>query len=263
VNRQVTLRVPRARTVVGGLLLLAVGIAIGWVLADSRTSTTNASGARTTSTHGTPTSSPATTDSSVAPRSDIPSFTGGYSSTDPQDDLLAFLSAHEGNPVFLNVLFEVNDGPSEFRAGVTYFFVGTTCISADPCGGAEYLVTGLESTEGAGLALEHGRYRLSGYFAATGINGPRMGVLSVPLTAVPESSVLGTPGNPTTPPTTAASALAPGDRCSLGSDYDCIDPDGDGNGTYLIGGGDCMAAGLDGLCSDLDEDGYAGYPDSG
>lgn len=68
-------------------------------------------------------------------------------------------------------------------------------------------------------------------------------------------------------PATAAppSSLVPGTPCTLGSNRDCIDPDADGRGTYLIGGGDCVAAlgPHNGLCEDLDGDGYAGYPDSG
>jgi hypothetical protein len=74
-----------------------------------------------------------------------------------------------------------------------------------------------------------------------------------------------TPPNTTAPPTTAAPPLRPGDPCPLGSDPDCIDPEGDGQGMYLIGGADCMAAfpASPGLCSDLDGDGRAGYPDSG
>lgn len=71
---------------------------------------------------------------------------------------------------------------------------------------------------------------------------------------------------PTTgPPTTTAPALVPGAPCSLGSHPDCIDPDGDGVGTYLLLGADCMATFPDApqLCVDVDQDGIAGYPDSG
>jgi hypothetical protein len=64
-------------------------------------------------------------------------------------------------------------------------------------------------------------------------------------------------------PTTAAPAYQPGDPCALGSDRDCIDPDGTGQGTYLIGGGDCMEGPYPDSCIDLDGDGYAGYPDRG
>ena len=70
----------------------------------------------------------------------------------------------------------------------------------------------------------------------------------------------------TTTTTVAPPALTPGEPCELGSDRDCIDPEGDGQGTYLLGGGDCMdtfAPESSGLCSDLDGDGRAGYPDSG
>ena len=68
------------------------------------------------------------------------------------------------------------------------------------------------------------------------------------------------PSPPTSPP-----EPAPGAPCQLGSFTDCIDPDGDGEGTYLLDGADCMATfpGSPGLCTDLDGDGYAGYPDSG
>jgi hypothetical protein len=40
---------------------------------------------------------------------------------------------------------------------------------------------------------------------------------------------------------------------------------GEGQGTYLLYGADCMATFADspGLCNDLDGDGIAGYPDSG
>lgn len=64
------------------------------------------------------------------------------------------------------------------------------------------------------------------------------------------------------PPTRAMRYGAP---CARGSHRDCIDPDGSGRYTYLKGGADCMTTFRDspGLCSDLDEDGEAGYPDSG
>jgi hypothetical protein len=65
----------------------------------------------------------------------------------------------------------------------------------------------------------------------------------------------------TVPPTTAAPALVPGDPCTLGSDNDCIDPDGDGQGSYLIDGGDCISVRPDPAdCADFDGDGVAGGP---
>jgi hypothetical protein len=73
-----------------------------------------------------------------------------------------------------------------------------------------------------------------------------------------------TAGGGTATSTEPANGLKPGDACSLeeGSP-DCIDPDGDGEGTYLIGGAACMNDSPDpALCADLDGDGYAGYPDS-
>ncbi len=65
--------------------------------------------------------------------------------------------------------------------------------------------------------------------------------------------------------TLAADEATPGAPCELGSDPDCIDPDGNGQGVYLIDGGDCMVelASAPELCQDLDGDGVAGYPDSG
>ena len=46
---------------------------------------------------------------------------------------------------------------------------------------------------------------------------------------------------------------------------DCIDPDGDGQYVYLIGGADCIDnnPGNPAICEDLDGDGQAGYPDGG
>ena len=67
----------------------------------------------------------------------------------------------------------------------------------------------------------------------------------------------------TVPVVTTAPSLTPGAPCTPGSSPDCIDPDGDGAYTYLIGGADCLANLPPGLCEDLDGDGRAGYPDSG
>lgn len=69
-------------------------------------------------------------------------------------------------------------------------------------------------------------------------------------------------GSTSVPPST----LPPyGSPCRAGSHPDCIDPDGDGEHELLQGGADCIKAlGVEsGLCSDLDGDGRAGYPDSG
>ena len=85
-------------------------------------------------------------------------------------------------------------------------------------------------------------------------------------TAPPATTAPPTTLPPTTPPPpTTAPALVPGQSCTLGSHPDCIDPDRDGVGVYLLLGADCMAAFADApeFCSDLDQDGVAGYPDSG
>ena len=65
--------------------------------------------------------------------------------------------------------------------------------------------------------------------------------------------------------TTATTQPSYGSACQKGSNPDCIDPDQDGRYEYLKGGADCVRDfGEDsGLCSDLDGDGVAGYPDSG
>jgi hypothetical protein len=95
-----------------------------------------------------------------------------------------------------------------------------------------------------------------------------------PTTAAPTTAAPTTAAPTTAAPTTAAPAPAtaapttepePGEPCELGSFPDCIDPEGDGTGIFLLDGAACMVTFPDspGLCSDLDGDGYAGYPDSG
>ena len=97
---------------------------------------------------------------------------------------------------------------------------------------------------------------------------------SVSTTAAPETTATTTPTTPSTAgpttsaappssqgPTTTGVALQPGQPCTLGSDPDCIDPSGIGEGVYLIGGAECMAGGYPDICVDLDGDGRAGYPD--
>ena len=64
--------------------------------------------------------------------------------------------------------------------------------------------------------------------------------------------------------TTPSTVMPYGSACNKGSHPDCIDPDGDGKYEYLKNGERCMKElGESGLCSDLDGDGVAGYPDSG
>lgn len=94
--------------------------------------------------------------------------------------------------------------------------------------------------------------------------GPSTSTSTVDSTSTSSSSSTSISTNTSTTASTAAS-LVPGAACSLGSSPDCIDPDQDGQGVYLIGGASCMAAFPEspGLCSDLDGDGRAGYPDSG
>lgn len=84
-------------------------------------------------------------------------------------------------------------------------------------------------------------------------------------TTVPVPPSTTAPSTTAPPPPTTAAPLTPGDSCRLGSTPDCIDPEGDGTGVFLIDGADCLAAfpGSPELCTDLDGDGVAGYGDSG
>ena len=100
-------------------------------------------------------------------------------------------------------------------------------------------------------------------------------VTSTTTTTVPTTVTTATTTAPTTvttgggattssSPANTLPALIPGRPCAPGSDPDCVDPDGTGQYVYLIGGAQCMAGPLAGpLCSDLDGDGRAGYPDAG
>lgn len=58
-------------------------------------------------------------------------------------------------------------------------------------------------------------------------------------------------------------AYAPGESCPLGQGVaDCIDPDGDGQGTLLVGGDECVATTADiDLCVDNNGDGSVAEPD--
>src|SRR5688572_30835895 len=82
-------------------------------------------------------------------------------------------------------------------------------------------------------------------------------------TTAPSSTTQATTA--TTAGPTATSVPPYGSACEAGSHPDCVDPDGDGRYEYLQGGAECLEDfGADpGLCSDLDGDGVAGYPDSG
>ena len=85
-------------------------------------------------------------------------------------------------------------------------------------------------------------------------------------TTEPSTTTTTTPRTTTTT-ATATTVPAYGSSCVLGSHPDCIDPEGDGQGTFLQGGAACMAEMAPtlgpGICTDLDGDGRAGYPDAG
>jgi hypothetical protein len=88
---------------------------------------------------------------------------------------------------------------------------------------------------------------------------------SAPTTAAP-TTVTAPPSSTAAPSTTIA--YDPGEACTLGTNPDCIDPNEAGEGIYLIGGADCMSAARQNdsstaICTDLDRDGRAGYPDRG
>lgn len=77
------------------------------------------------------------------------------------------------------------------------------------------------------------------------------------------------PPETTAPPTTQTDTTSspppgPGEPCEPGT-VDCVeDAWGDGVARVIVGYDECVGAiGDDGLCSDLDQDGYSGYPDSG
>jgi len=82
-------------------------------------------------------------------------------------------------------------------------------------------------------------------------------------TSDPTTSTTPEDGGETTEPSDTISAIAPGEPCSLEEGLpDCIDPDGDGEGTYLTDGDECVANAPDiSVCADPDGDGVAGYPD--
>ncbi len=64
---------------------------------------------------------------------------------------------------------------------------------------------------------------------------------------------------PPTPP-----APVPGEACEPGSFPDCVDQYDTGDWRYIVGWAQCVTdLGPSGPCEDLDEDGYAGYPDTG
>jgi hypothetical protein len=84
-------------------------------------------------------------------------------------------------------------------------------------------------------------------------------------TSAPPVTTSATAPTTVTSATTATTQPPYGSACDKGSHPDCVDPDQDGRYEYLKGGAACMKnLGEDsGLCSDLDGDGVAGYPDSG
>jgi hypothetical protein len=86
----------------------------------------------------------------------------------------------------------------------------------------------------------------------------------VETTVTTDATTTTTPTTSTSAPPASEPAHGPGDPCVLGT-TDCVDDAwGDGVARLIVGHEDCVEAiGESGLCDDLDQDGYAGYPDSG
>jgi len=88
-------------------------------------------------------------------------------------------------------------------------------------------------------------------------------------TASPTSAPTATTSvTPAPTPSSTPRALLPGESCDpADGSPDCTDATADSEFRYLEGYADCVASFTTderyGLCTDLDGDGYAGYPDSG
>ena len=86
-------------------------------------------------------------------------------------------------------------------------------------------------------------------------------------TVAPSDTTVSTPADEDTTTTTTIVPVVPGpgDPCDAGTP-DCVeDAWGDGIARLVVGYDECVAAVGEeaGICSDLDQDGYSGYPDSG
>ena len=138
--------------------------------------------------------------------------------------------------------------------------IAVACLLSAGCGISGGDNAAVSSTTAVTTASDAGS-TTSGPTTTTAPPAAAPPITTPPITAAPAAT-------PTTAtPTTATPGPAYGSSCQLGSHPDCIDPDGDGAGTYLRGGAACMdemAPTLGpGICTDLDGDGRAGYPDAG
>lgn len=90
-----------------------------------------------------------------------------------------------------------------------------------------------------------------------------------PPSPAPSSTAPVDPASTSTPATSPPTpALRPGDPCDpADGSPDCTDATADGQFRYVEGYADCVATFGEeqayGLCTDLDGDGIAGYPDAG
>jgi hypothetical protein len=102
----------------------------------------------------------------------------------------------------------------------------------------------------------------------TTVASPATTVATTASTSAPTTDTTSAPTTSATEPPPPTIAYDPGEPCTLGTNPDCIDPNETGEGVFLIGGADCMAAARQNdsstaICIDLDRDGRAGYPDRG
>lgn len=136
------------------------------------------------------------------------------------------------------------------------------CLLVAGCG-----VSGDDEGAGSATTASTTADASSSTTADTGVtttSPPSTTTTTAPTTTAPATTTTTAAGTSTS---TSPTGPAYGDPCDLGSHPDCIDPDGDGQGTYLEGGAACMAEMAPtlgpGICTDLDGDGRAGYPDAG
>lgn len=192
-------RAGRRWAVLAGVVLLValIGGAVVWLSQDGRdgpeevavvsSEVAPSMSATSVSSSTTSTSAPPPTSTTAAPTR--PSLTAAISplGTDV-DEFVDFAAAHQQEVVVLDVSFDPGTDPAAFDADVDsgYVFVCSEMDQLGLCsGGAEILIKDLDAVTDASLALEHGVYRLRGTYAVQAVSGPRFGIMSVALRAVP------------------------------------------------------------------------------
>lgn len=131
------------------------------------------------------TTSATSSDSSSRPA--IPKFEGAVGHLDEGTKFVDFIYGNQSKIVFLDIYIQEEQFDGDLEEPNAYFVIFDDCDelpsnetpSTSACTGVEYNINNTGKSTDYGFYYSRGVYKLHGYFAITGVDGPHQGLMGV------------------------------------------------------------------------------------